>query len=369
MSRLFRSAVLAIAAFGSAVLAQTSTTCNPLNSTCPADEALGQYADFDFTSSVTNPSVWNQTSTPITFGGNGSVFSIAKHGDSPTMNTNFYIMWGSVSVVMRCSDGPGIVSSIVLLSDDLDEIDWEILGSNKTHVETNYFGKGNTTTYNRAIYYPVSPSPQDNFHNYTITWTKDKLEWLIDGRSLRTLNYGDALGGQQYPQTPMKIYLGAWAAGDPAEPKGVQEWAEATTDYTKGPWTMNVKNVYIQDGSTGAEYSYGDMTGSYQSIKTKAGTSLIVQALNTPIGPGAHWRALSPATRAGIIIGSIAGFALFVLTILFLCIRSTRKGLKEAAKADAEWEAQQKEAVEWQKRYNADRASTIGSQKSLAHYR
>lgn len=41
------------------------------------------------------------------------------------MNTEFYIFFGTVSVVMKASPGPGICSSIVLLSDDLDEIDWE----------------------------------------------------------------------------------------------------------------------------------------------------------------------------------------------------------------------------------------------------
>lgn len=52
---------------------------------------------------------------------------------------------------MRCASGTGIISSIVLESDDLDEVDWEFIGGNSTSVETNYFGKGNTTSYDRAM--------------------------------------------------------------------------------------------------------------------------------------------------------------------------------------------------------------------------
>lgn len=88
--------------------------------------------------------------------------------------------------------------------------------------------------------------------------------------------------------------------------------------------------------------------------------------MNRPIGPGAHWRALDPGVRIGIIAGSIAGFVLLVGTIIFCCVQSTRKGLKEHAKAEAEWAAQQKEAKEWQQKYNADRASTIGSRGGMS---
>ena len=98
-------------------------------------------------------------------------------------------------------------------SDTLDEIDWEWLGSDPDEVQTNYFGKGNTSSYDRGKEYNMSP-PQDDYHNYTIDWTKDRIEWILDGKVLRTLNYTDALNGKNYPQTPMNVRLGAWAGGD-----------------------------------------------------------------------------------------------------------------------------------------------------------
>jgi hypothetical protein len=116
----------AVAALTATVAAQTFTNCNPLNSTCPADLALGTYAEFDWTANHLNNDIWNSTSTPVGFGTDGAEFTIAKQGDSPTINTNFYIFFGTVSVVMKAAPGQGIVSSIVLLSDDLDEVDWEV---------------------------------------------------------------------------------------------------------------------------------------------------------------------------------------------------------------------------------------------------
>ncbi len=57
----------------------------------------------------------------------------------------FYIHYGRVEVVAQVAPGTGIVSSAVLLSDDLDEIDLEIQW--KQHRDTvpkgqnNYYGK------------------------------------------------------------------------------------------------------------------------------------------------------------------------------------------------------------------------------------
>lgn len=54
----------------------------------------------------------------------GAHFRVEKSKDSPTIVSNFYIMWGKFEVTMKAAPGAGIVSSIVLQSDDLDEIDW-----------------------------------------------------------------------------------------------------------------------------------------------------------------------------------------------------------------------------------------------------
>jgi len=174
---------------------------------------------------------------------------------------------------MVAAPGIGIVSSIVMESDDLDEVDWEFLGGDTTQTETNYFGKGNTTTYDRAIYYPVS-SPQTTQHSYAVNWTSSSIEWLIDGVVVRTLNYADANGGTNFPQTPMRLRVGIWAGGDPSNGQGTIEWAGGLTNYGDAPFTMTVQAINIVNYSPGSSYTFGDESGSWQSIKVTGGSGI-----------------------------------------------------------------------------------------------
>lgn len=210
----------------------------------------------------------------------GAVFTINKATDAPTISNVGYIMFGRIEVWTRAAPGTGIVSSFILESDDLDEIDWEWLGFNNAEVENNFFGKGNTTSYNRAEYPPVT-TPIDTFHNYTIDWTSKATIWYIDGKPVRTLAFDDPLtiGGKNYPQTPMKVKMGSWvgcaskaAESDPAS-KGTCDWAGGSADFSKAPFNMYVMNVTIQDYGCATEYSYGDMSGSFESIKATGGCS------------------------------------------------------------------------------------------------
>lgn len=253
--------------------AQTFTDCNPLDKTCPSDPALGTTLTTDFTQGAN--SFWTLAdATKMSYSSNGAEFVINTATDAPTISASKYIMFGKVTVTTRAAAGQGIVSSFILESDDLDEIDWEWLGSTDTSVESNFFGKGNTTSYDRAIYHPVA-DPIGTWHTYTIDWTSAAIQWYIDGNLVRTLNYGDALalGGKNYPQTPMKVKLGNWvgcasaaAASNPAT-EGTCSWAGGPANFAQAPFTMLVKSVTIQDYGCGTSYTYTDNSGSYQSIK------------------------------------------------------------------------------------------------------
>ena len=132
-------------------------------------------------------------------------------------------MFGHVEYVVQAAPGTGIVSSAVLQSDDLDEIDWEWLGGDDTQVQSNYFGKGQTTTYNRGEYHSASGN-HDGFHTYTVDWTADQIVWQIDGTTVRVLTQADA-AANQYPQTPMMIKIGAWSGGDSSNAPGtIRKW-------------------------------------------------------------------------------------------------------------------------------------------------
>ena len=175
---------------------------------------MGGTAVIDFTK---GPSNRFSTQGAPTYDGNGASFTVAKTGDSPTLTSNFYIMFGHVDFVIKAAPGTGIVSSAVLQSDDLDEIDWEWLGGDNAQVQTNYFGKGQTATYDRSAFHP-NPGNHDGFHKYSIDWTSSQITWQIDGNTIRVLT--PAQSNNQYPQTPMMLKIGAWAGGDPGNAEG-----------------------------------------------------------------------------------------------------------------------------------------------------
>lgn len=237
------------------------------SSACSAVTALGMAIDVDFSQGAVNSFV--STGGTPTYGSDGVTFTVAKSGDAPQLNSIFYIMFGRVEFEMKAAPGAGIVSSFVLQSDDLDEIDLEWLGADSSEVQTNYFGKGITGTYNRGEFNPTANN-QAGFVKYIVDWTSERIVWTVGDTVVRTLAAADAESGQ-YPQTPMQIKFGAWSGGDSSNPSGTISWARGPTDYTQGPFSMKLKNLVITDYSTGSAYSYGDTSGSWKSITATGG--------------------------------------------------------------------------------------------------
>lgn len=251
-----------VASLAMSVMAQTYTDCNPLHETCPADKALGTSKSYDFTQGASDDFPPSFKPHRVTYSDKGASLAVVEQGDNPTIMSDFYIMFGRVEAVIQAAPGQGIISSLVLQSDDLDEIDLEWIGGDANNVQTNFYVQGNTTTYDRGAIHPVV-NANAAFHTYAVEWTKDELTWFIDGEAVRTV---PSTFEQGYPQSPMNIRIGVWAGGDPTNNAGVIEWAGGETDYTKSPYPMYVKSVNVQDYSTGSEYTYSDHSGTWESI-------------------------------------------------------------------------------------------------------
>ncbi|KAF2124203.1 glycoside hydrolase family 16 protein [Dothidotthia symphoricarpi CBS 119687] len=256
------AAASALAALSSA---QTFTDCNPMKKTCPNDPAMAQTWETDFKQGKDAIKGWTQTAGSLTYGAEGAEFIVSKKGDAPTIGSIGYLHFGYVEVKMKAAPGQGIISSIVLQSDNLDEVDWEWIGGSDSKVQMNYFGKGNTTTYDRMIEAELA-STQNDFHTYALNWTAESLTWIIDNKPIRTLNYADANGGKNFPQTPCNVRLGNWPGGD-SENEGTRQWAGGKVDYTKAPFTMVVDSIKVINYSPGTEYHWTDKSGSFESIQ------------------------------------------------------------------------------------------------------
>ncbi|KAH0269916.1 carbohydrate-binding module family 50 protein, partial [Aureobasidium melanogenum] len=268
MGILFLTTLLAFAAVGA-----VADTCNPLNTRCPPNVGLTNSTyTIDFTQQTTIPPDWTLSNyAHINFGSKGAEFTVAKRFDSPQLWSNWYIHYGRVEVVAQVAPGTGIVSSAVLMSDDLDEIDLEFSGNNfgdtVSKGQNNYYGKGITGDYDRASFFNVA-SPQTQFHTYTVDWTSTSLTWSVDGTIVRTLYAANAdSGSHQYPQTPAKFQLGIWAGGDYGNAWGTVSWAGGYTNYTQAPFTMYIKSVQITNYNPAYAYNYTDNSGRSGSIE------------------------------------------------------------------------------------------------------
>ena len=146
----------------------------------------------------------------------------------------------------------------------------ETLGGDTTQIQTNYFGKGDHSSYDRGSFAEVD-QPQETFHTYTVEYTKEAMTWSINGNVVRTVAYQDAKGGSRFPQTPMRVKIGTWAGGDPDNDPGTIEWAGGETDYGAAPFTAYIKSVKIENENPASEYSYSDNSGSFESIKKEGG--------------------------------------------------------------------------------------------------
>lgn len=276
-TKAFATAVLALSA-STLVSAQTFTDCDPTKKTCPAEPAFGKDgASCDFTSGECS-AFDSLPGTTLTYGNDGAVFRIAKESNAPTVATHKRIFFGRLDVELKAAPGVGIVTSVVLESADLDEIDWEWLGGDDTQVQSNYFGKGDTTTYDRGGFHGVH-SPTTTFHTYSIEWTSKFINWIIDGDIVRTLTYEEAQGGTRFPQTPMEVKVGTWVAGRVDAPEGTVEWAGGYAEWENAPFDAFYKSISIVDYAGGdspttdsiREYVYGDRSGSWESIRVVKG--------------------------------------------------------------------------------------------------
>ncbi|KAH8898723.1 concanavalin A-like lectin/glucanase [Thozetella sp. PMI_491] len=267
------------------VHAQAVAKCNLAKAeTCDENPAFGGDASFDFSSVSTIhdlESFWkvddgvkykNET---LKLGENGGNFVIYTTTDAPTLTTNNYIFFGKVEVTLQAAPGQGIISSVVLMSDDLDEIDWEFVGTHNYIAETNFYYQG-TENYTHGLKVNTSYDITQGIHTYTIDWTPDYITFSIDNNLVRTVTPADAAdNGKQWPQTPAQVKLGTWIGGLPGKSHWTIEWAGGEVDWVGAPYTAIYKDIKITDyggGYSGAtKYSYGDGSGTWKSIKVEGG--------------------------------------------------------------------------------------------------
>uniref|UniRef100_A0A1D1Z6F4 Putative glycosidase crf2 n=1 Tax=Anthurium amnicola TaxID=1678845 RepID=A0A1D1Z6F4_9ARAE len=168
---------------------------------------------------------------PLFTGGN-LILSLAKGTQGTRISTTRYLYYGRIFAKIKAARSVGIVTAFITMSNIKDEIDWEFLGYDLQTGQTNYFYRG-YIDYTKGVKEPVGGNIYNDFHEYGIDWSQDQLSWLIDGRIVRTVKksdtYNKTTGNYDYPQTPSRIQLSIWDAGD--GPEGTKNWAGGATNW------------------------------------------------------------------------------------------------------------------------------------------
>lgn len=149
--------------------------------------------------------------------------SLLRDGGAPLIRIRFDAACGSrwrsdvayseasfeSEVKTPAGDTGGLVTSLYLsfLEGAMqDEIDFEWLGNRKRGVQTNYYVKG---VGGRERFHDLQFDTSASFHNYTIYYAGDRIEWFVDGLLLRR---EEKMPGAPFPDQPLYLYASVWNA-------------------------------------------------------------------------------------------------------------------------------------------------------------
>lgn len=172
------------------------------------------------------------------------------------ITTTKQFLYGKCQVNLKAAKAQGVITAIVLISSVGDEIDFELLGNEVTTVQSNYFHLGNLD-YTKMKLLSTGTDNTLDWHTYEIDWNEDRINWLVDGKVLRTVNKvetWDPIRKQYiYPQTPVRLEIAIWPGGDIDLPSGTAEWAGGFIDWDKDPelikkgyFEATVKSILVQ---------------------------------------------------------------------------------------------------------------------------
>lgn len=97
---------------------------------------------------------WVSSGTPVVYNNDSILLTMAQSTVGTLLMSTHYVWYGKVSATLTTSQGPGVVTAFILMSDVHDELDFEFVGVDLEHAQSNYFWQGITqsTSYHEDDY-------------------------------------------------------------------------------------------------------------------------------------------------------------------------------------------------------------------------
>ena len=123
-----------------------------------------------------------------------------------------------------------------------DEIDFEFLGFDARLVQTNVHVKG---IGNREMVHDLGFDASAVFHEYSIFWSSESIEWYVDDICVRVMSRKKKLVEEEefdpeWPIRPMYLYASVWNAESIADGR----WAGQYVGCDE-PYACAYKDVFI----------------------------------------------------------------------------------------------------------------------------
>lgn len=213
-----------------------------------------------------DPTIFDWVVTPgskVAYNSDGSVTFTLQPGSASGMSMTRFIKFGKVTGRIVTATSVGAVTGFITISEKHgtasdgsgatsqinDEIDWEVLGKDTSHPETNFFDYQSSKMERGMHGGPISGSITANTqHDFTIDWRSDGISWIVDGNQMRYQSQNTSFakdgglpaGTPWFPTQPSRVALSLWDGG-----ASVASWAGGPTDFSK-PVTATFSYVDVQ---------------------------------------------------------------------------------------------------------------------------
>ena len=168
-------------------------------------------------------------------------------GKGVRLSSVMYLQYGRISANIKAAKGSGIITSFIFMSDEGDEIDFEIMGKNITRLESNYYYNG-ILDHSKGVVHDVNTDLSQNWNTYTIQWSPDSIKWFLNHELLRIVERSSTAnnetGTEMFPSRPSRIQISIWDGGSSTS-QGVRDWAGVTDWDSSNLYSAQFENVKI----------------------------------------------------------------------------------------------------------------------------
>ncbi|KAI9692345.1 MAG: hypothetical protein M1822_006576 [Bathelium mastoideum] len=223
---------------------------------------------------------WVSSGQPVAYD-NSVLLTMAPSTVGTLLTSTKYVWYGKVCSTLTTSQGAGVVTAFILMSDVKDEIDFEFVGVDTQHTQSNFYWQG-VDDYNNELNISAS-NTESQIHTYCFDWQPDALTWAVDGNVLRTLNKADTWNTTDntfhYPQTPARIELSLWPAGISSNGQGTIDWSGGLVDWN----SQYMKNGYYYAMFSDVNVECYDPPSGYNNSGSKSYVYTNSQGLNNSV--------------------------------------------------------------------------------------